>query len=378
MSARAYQICTSCAMDTTDPAITFDDHGVCNHCHRFREMAAGHWHPNPEGRRKLRELVDQIKRDGQGKDYDVIIGVSGGVDSSYMLHLLKAELGLRPLALHVDAGWNSELAVSNIEKIVKKLDIDLYTHVVDWPEMRDLQLAYLKSGVANQDVPQDHIFAAEVLRFAMKTGARYIANGSNLATEGILPISWGHDASDSRQLKAIHKRYGTRSLKRYKPMSFWTRRIYLPLILKITVFQPLNLMEYSKVSAMDLLTEKYGWVYYGGKHYESRWTKFFQSYFLPRRFGYDKRRAHLASLVVAGEISREVALEELKVPPYDPVTIEADIEFVTRKLGISRGELENLMQQPLKSFADYPNEASLNEFARSGLRSLARIKKAIT
>lgn len=325
----------------------------------------------------LEQLAADIKRDGRGKEYDIVIGVSGGVDSSYLLHLCKADLGLRPIAVHVDSGWNSELAVSNIEKIVTKLGIDLFTHVVDWEEMRDLQLAYLRAGLANQDVPQDHIFPAEVYRLARKMNVHHIANGSNIATESILPKAWGYDASDAKQIISIHRKFGGRKLRQYKPMSLWTRRVYFPYLFKIHMFYPLNYIEYSKKDAMSLLNEEYGWVYYGGKHYESRWTRFFQSYYLPRRFGYDKRRAHLSSLVVTGEMTREDALEELKSPPYDPVDIEADVVFVCRKLGIDRSEFEALMQQPLRSHTDYPNHARELDTMIKTARAVVRLRRAI-
>ncbi|MBX9801208.1 MAG: N-acetyl sugar amidotransferase [Caulobacteraceae bacterium] len=375
--SRKYQLCTQCVMDTSDPDITFDEGGKCNHCASFESLSELYWHRGPEGRVLLEELVAKIKKDGEGKDYDIVIGVSGGVDSSYLLHLCKVELGLRPIAVHVDSGWNSELAVSNIEKIVTKLGIDLFTHVVDWEEMRDLQLAYLRAGLANQDVPQDHIFPAEVYRLARKMNIHHIANGSNIATESILPANWGYDAADSKQILAIQKQFGTRPLKQYKTMSFWVRRLYFPYIYGINMFYPLNYMPYSKTEAMTLLQEKYDWIYYGGKHYESRWTRFFQSYYLPRRFGYDKRRAHLASLVVTGEMPRDAALAEMKNPPYDPKEIEADVAFVCRKLGIDRSEFDSLIQQPLKSHTDYPNHSRELNFVVKTARAMVRLRNAI-
>lgn len=374
---RPYQICARCVMDTSDPLITFDESGVCSHCRDFDEMARLYWHKGPDGRAMLEDLAAGIKRDGRGKDYDIVIGVSGGVDSSYLLHLCKAELGLRPIAVHVDSGWNSELAVSNIEKIVTKLDIDLFTHVVDWEEMRDLQLSFIKSGVANQDIPQDHIFPAEVYRLARKMKIKHIANGSNLATEGILPSSWGYDAGDDKHIKAIQQRFGSKCLQQYRTMSYWERRIYFPYIYGIKMFYPLNYMHYSKVDAMKLLEQQYGWVYYGGKHFESRWTRFFQSYYLVKRFGYDKRRAHLSSLVVTGEISREDALSEMRKPAYDPKEIDADIEFICRKLGIQRSEFDAAMQQPLKSYKDYPNAEREVATALKVARSLVKVRKAV-
>ena len=274
-----YQICTRCIMDTTDASITFDRQGVCNHCHYY-DALVGAMPPPAEREQQLQALVETIKRAGRGKDYDCIIGMSGGVDSSYMAYLARS-LELRPLAVHVDAGWNSELAVSNIEKVVKTLDIDLLTFVVDWKEMQDLQAAFLKSGVANQDIPQDHAFTAGVYRTASKHGIRYVLSGGNFSTEGILPKSWGYNALDLRHLKAIHKRYGKRRLSRYPTINFFQYYVYYPLIRGIKSLRLLNYIDYNKADAMEVLTQKLGWRYYGGKHFESRYTKFFQSYYLP-------------------------------------------------------------------------------------------------
>lgn len=373
--ATTYQICTKCVMDTSDPKITFDEEGVCSHCHGFAKTAELAWFRGDEGRQQLERLATKIRRKGAGKPYDIVIGVSGGVDSSYLLHMCKVELGLRPLAVHVDAGWNSELAVANIEKIVSKLDIDLYTHVVDWEEMRDLQVAYLRSGIANQDVPQDHIFPAEVYRAARRLGVRHIANGANLATESILPKAWGYDSNDDKQILAIHRQFGESPLRTYKTMSLWEKRIYFPYVYGIKIFYPLNYIEYNKNNTIRLLEEEYGWSYYGGKHYESRWTQFFQSYYLPRRFGYDKRRAHLASLVVTGEISRADALEQLQSPPYDANEIEAHIDFICNKLRISRQEFEYTIQQPLKDFSDYPNYQLTVNILRRVFLTLSAVKR---
>ncbi len=371
-----YQMCTRCVMDTTDPAITFDEGGVCAHCRGFNATST-RWHRGDSGRVMLESLAATMRNDGAGSLYDVAVGVSGGVDSSYLLHLLSAELGLRVLAVHVDAGWNTELAVANIEKIVNKLGIELFTHVIDWEEMADLQLAYLRSGLANQDVPQDHIFPAEVLRATRTMKVRHIANGSNIATESILPAAWGYNAADARQLLAVHKRFGTKPLKTYRVMGFLTRFI-LERLSAIQISFPLNYTNYSKVSAMKRLEEEYGWTYYGGKHYESRWTRFFQSYYLTRRFGFDKRKAHLSSLIVTGELTREKALEELRRPPYDPQEIEGDITFVCRKLGIERHVFESIVQQPAKDWTHYPNDYANEERFRRLVKLIKSVKEVAT
>lgn len=351
---RPYQVCTRCVMDTTDHEIVFDEDGVCNHCHYFENQLKHYWYPDERGKPMLAEMFAKVREFGKGKPYDSIIGLSGGVDSSYLACKVK-EWGLRPLAVHVDAGWNSELAVKNIEQIVSAAGLDLVTVVVDWEEMRDLQLAFLKSHVANQDTPQDHAFFAALYNYAVKNGIKYVISGSNYATESILPVSWGYDPMDIRHLRAIHKRFGTTKLKTFPLVNFFEFHIYYPRIKEMTVLRPLNLMHYSKQEAIEDLEKNYGWRYYGGKHYESRWTRFFQAYYLPTKFNYDKRKAHLASLVVAGEMTREAALAELEKPLYTDNELAEDKAFVAKKLGISVEELDELVHAPPKHYTDYPN-----------------------
>jgi N-acetyl sugar amidotransferase len=276
-------------MDTTDPEITFDMQGVCNHCHGFDERAPREWFPNAEGRKRWEALVAQIKASGKGQEYDCILGLSGGLDSSY-LAIKVHEWGLRPLVMHVDAGWNSELAVANIEAVVKYCGYDLHTHVVDWEDMRDLHLAYLRAAVANQDVPQDHIFFSSLYHFATSNGVRYILSGGNLATEGIFPNSWHGSAMDSINLKAIHKKYGDRKLRGYKTISFLDCYVLYPLVKKMRTLRPLNYMPYDKAAALKELEEIVGYKPYPRKHGESLFTKLFQNYYLPKKFGMDKRR----------------------------------------------------------------------------------------
>lgn len=360
-------------MDTTDPWIEFDEEGVCSHCHRFEDEIKPHWFPNDEGKRRLYEIAEKMRTYGRGKEYDCIIGVSGGVDSSYLLHLAKKELGLRPLAVHVDAGWNSELAVRNIENLTKRLDIELFTHVVNWEEMRDLQLAYLRSSLANQDVPQDHAYFAKLYEFAVSNRIKYVLTGSNFATESILPRAWGYNAKDATQLRAIHRKFGRGRLKDYPIAGFLKSYIYYPYLLGMRVVTPLNYIEFNKEEAMELLAEKYCWVYYGGKHFESRWTRFFQSYYLPKKFGYDKRRAHLSSLIVSGQLTRDEALAEMQQLPYDEDTIDEDMEFVAKKLRLSIEEFRRLLELPNKEFSEYPNFARLENLLRQGKRWAMRV-----
>ncbi len=349
-------------MDTTAEEITFDSKGVCSFCQTFDLAIRPRWFPGADGRSKLEEILLKIRDHGRDQEYDCIIGLSGGVDSSYLAYLAKKELGLRPLVFHVDAGWNSELATKNIENIVKKLGLDLFTYVVDWEEMRDLQLAFLKSGVANQDVPQDHVFFAMLYRYATKYKIKYVLTGSNYATESILPRSWGYDAMDLRHLKGIHKRFGSIKLRTYPTVNFWQYYFYFPYMKKMKIVKPLNYLPYSKSKAMDILQNELGWRYYGCKHGESRFTNFFQTYFLPVRFGYDKRRAHLSSLILSGQLTREEALEELKLPSYDQNDIGEAKYYVSKKLGISVQQLNEFIEMPVTTYKDYPsNERRLKQ-----------------
>lgn len=341
-------------MDTTDPDITFDEQGVCSHCHYFDNIIRPAW-PTPEqGEIELQRMLQKVKAYGEGKRYDCIIGLSGGVDSSFVA-VKAVEWGLRPLAVHVDAGWNSELAVMNIEQICKRLGLDLVTHVVDWEVMQDMQLAFLRSNLANQDVPQDHAFFAALYGYAIKAGIKYIISGSNFATESILPQSWGYDAMDATHIKAIHARFGRRKWGDFPVVSFFNLYFRYPLLLKMEVLRPLNYIPYNKEEAIRILERDYGWRYYGGKHYESRWTRFFQAYYLPHKFGYDKRKAHLSSLVVSGQISRDEALQELRKPLYDEKLLAEDKAFVAKKLGISLQELETLIAEPTRHYTEFPN-----------------------
>lgn len=358
-----YQICVRCIMDTTDTEITFDEAGVCWHCQRFDWLAPISWFPDAEGERRLAGIVEKIKSEGKGKEYDSILGLSGGIDSSYLACKAK-ELGLRPLVVHIDCGWNSELAVKNIETIVKKLDYDLFTYVVDWQEMQDLQVAFVRAGVANQDVPQDHAILAKLYQFATKNKIKYVLSGGNIATESVLPASWGHDSKDSTHILGIHKKFGKRKLKTFPMVSLFDTHFYFRYVKRMRVIRILNYLPYDKEKAIEMLETQMGWRYYGGKHHESRFTKFFQAYYLPTKFGFDKRRAHLSSLVLAGQKSRQQALSEMEKPLYDESDLARDRDFVLKKLGLSDNEFSSLMAAPNKTYLDYPNQAKTRRFLR--------------
>lgn len=360
MKALNYQICNRCIMDVSDPEITFNSAGECSHCQDFDRSVKPNWRPNSEGEARLAGLIELIKREGEGKEYDCILGLSGGLDSSYVAWLAK-RWGLRPLVVHVDAGWNSELAVNNIENVVKKLNLDLFTEVIDWEEVRDLQIAFFKSGLANLDVPQDHAFFAALYNFAVKNNVRYVLSGSNFATESVLPASWGYDAMDVRQLRAIHNKFGKKPLRTFPTVSFWKYYFYYPYIKKMTVIKPLNLVSFNSEVAARMLSDELDWRAYGGKHYESRFTRFFQGYILPTRFGFNKKRAHLSSLVLSGSLSRLQALEKMEESEYPLSLMAEDRDFVCKKLGFSQQVFEDYMNAPLKTYRDYPSNESLRK-----------------
>jgi aminotransferase len=348
------QVCSRCVMDTTDPEITFDEEGVCSHCRKFDQETINHWFPNSEGERKLGLMFEKIRLEGRQQEYDCIIGLSGGIDSSYLALVMK-DYDLRPLVVHIDAGWNSELAVYNIEKIVKFCNYDLHTHVMDWPEVRDLQVAYLKAGVANQDVVQDHAFFASLYHFAVKNNIKYVISGGNIATESVFPASWHHSAMDAINLHDIHKSYGKIKLKHYKTISFFSYFFYYPFIRGMTVVRPLNFMRYHKKEALHILKETIGYKEYGYKHGESVFTKFFQNYYLPIKFGIDKRKPHLSSQILSGEITRDHALEELDKQLYSDNDLMNDKIYISKKLGIKIKELDDMIFSKSHHYSEYSN-----------------------
>lgn len=369
VSGRKYQICTNCVMDTSDSKITFDANGVCDHCNTFYKKVLPNWPTNGRGRKELDEIVSKIKKAGEGKDFDCIIGMSGGSDSSYLTYLAKKEFGLRPLVFHVDAGWNSQEAVNNIEVLVDKLGLDLYTEVIDWEEMRDLQLAFFKSGVPHIDTPQDHAFFATMYKFAEQYDVKYILTGANYSTECIRnPIEWMYYQSDSIQVRDIHRQFGTRPLSTFPVTTILRHKVYLPYVKGIRVIRPLNYFRYVKAEAMRFLADEFGWQPYPQKHFESRFTKFYEGYWLPKRFGYDTRRVQYSSLIVTKQMTREEALEKLKHPPYDEATIAQKFEYVATKLGISVEELQSYMDAPKRTYKDFRSQESIYAVGARAMR----------
>ncbi|GMV55099.1 MAG: hypothetical protein AMXMBFR6_09040 [Betaproteobacteria bacterium] len=372
-----YQLCSQCVMDTSDSQIVFDENGVCDHCNGFKAHVLPNWHPDEQGKAMFREVVEKIRREGSGKPFDSIIGMSGGLDSSYMLHLAVSEFGLRPLVFHVDGGWNTDIAVNNIQMLVDKLGLDLYTEVINWEEMRDFQLAFFKAGVPHLDIPQDHAFVATLYHFANRHRIKYILNGGNYATECVRnPLEWLYYGTDMAQIRDIHRRFGTRPLKTYPFSGILFHKFYLRYVRGVTVVKPLNWLPYTKELAVRTLSEKYGWRPYPQKHFESRFTKFYEGYWLPTRFGYDTRRVQFSSLILTGQMTRAEALEKLRVPAYDPKTIDEEFEYIATKLGISAEELRQYHTMPIKTYKDYRNQAWLFDLGAKTLKWLG-VERAI-
>lgn len=373
MTDRKHQICTNCVMDTTDSKITFDEKGVCDHCRTFFTTIQPNWHPDAESEAALALLSDEIKKDGKGRDFDCLIGMSGGIDSSYLTWLAKEKMGLRPLVFHVDAGWNTQHAVNNIERIIDKLGLELFTEVINWEEFKDLQLAFIKAGVSHIDTPQDHCFFATMYKFASKHKIKYILTGGNYSTECVRnPLEWMYYQSDSIQLRDIHRKFGARPLKNYPVTNILWHKVYLPYIRKIRVVRPLDYVPYIKDDAIRFLEKEFGWQSYPQKHFESRFTKFYESYWLYKKFGYDTRKVQYSSLILTGQMTREEALEKLKKPPYDPETIHQDFEFVANKLDISVEELQKYMDAPNKTYRDYKSQEGIYMLGAKVLRLLGK------
>jgi len=371
------QICTNCVMDTTDPNIKFDDNGVCDHCHDFENNVKPSWHTDDLGKLKFSKIIDKIKKVGEKNEFDCILGLSGGVDSSYLLHLAVKEFGLRPLVFHVEGGWNSELAVHNINVMIDKLGLDLYTEVINWEEMKDFQLAFFKSGVPHLDIPQDHAFVATLYHFAEKHNIKYIINGGNFSTECVqYPMEWFYYGTDMAQINDIKKRFGTVKMETYPFSSIFRHKIYLKYIKGVHVVKPLNYRPFVKEDALSLLEKEYGWKPYPQKHFESRFTKFYEGYWLPERFGYDTRKVQYSSLILTGQMTRTVALEKLSKPAFNPDTIVDEFNYIATKLGIAPDELKQYFKMPKKYYWDYKNQQNIFRFGAKILNLLG-IEKVV-
>ena len=360
---REYQICTNCVMDTSDSKIVFDEKGVCDYCNSYKNDILPNWDPDSFDDSALMKVAEQIKKEGKNKEYDCILGLSGGTDSSYLAYIAKEKMGLRPLIYAVDTGWNLNVAVENIEKLVKALDLDMYTEVINWDEMRDLQLAFFKAQVAYQDLPQDHVIFAGLYNYAVKNKIKYVLTGSNNATECVRPpIEWVH-LNDLKLIKDIHKKFGVAKIKTLPMCSMFKYRLYYQYILGMKRVAPLDLIKYDKEAAEKELKEKYGWEKYENKHYENIFTRFYEGYYLPTKFGFDKRKSYFSNLVLTGGMTRDEALAKLNESPYSESMMMEDKEYIAKKLGISTEEFNEIINGANKTYKDYKNSLGTIEFA---------------
>jgi N-acetyl sugar amidotransferase len=374
--SRPYQQCAISVMDTiADPNISFDERGICNYYYEYLEVEKNNIFKGDEGRQKLLNSVNQIKLLGKGQKYDCVLGISGGVDSSY-LALLAKEQGLRPLMVHFDYGWNLELAVQNIENIVKKLNFDLYTEVMDWEEMKSLQRSYFRSSVLDLDVPADHAIFGSLYQIADKFNIKTILSGKNTCTEAILPKAWNYNKFDLKNLKHIHRSYENTPLNKL-PLLGLKQLVKYQGVKKINIVEILDYVDYDKGLVKKILAEKLEWKDYGGKHYENVYTKLYQSYILPVKFGIDKRKAHLSNLIFSRQITKEFAINELSFLPYKPDTISGEIEYVSKKLEFSYNEFLSLVNQPNKSHLDFETDAKQRENYLNFIKKLKPITALI-
>lgn len=354
---RSYQQCTRCILDTNDDAdIRFDDKGVCNYCHHFDYLWSTHVLTGEAAKNKIAETVARMKESSKGGQYDCLLGLSGGVDSSYLAYLAK-ELGLNPLCVHFDNGWNSEQAVNNIQNIVNKQGFDLYTYVINWDEFRDLQRAYIAASVIDIEAITDHAIFASMYKLALERNIKFVLSGFNIATEGVMVEKWTHRKTDYINIRDIHAKYGTKPLKTFPLIDFKIKKQMRKQVFEVV--ELLNWIDYDKQKAKQILKEQFDWRDYGGKHYESIWTRFYQGYILPNKFKVDKRRVHLSSLICAGQITREQAFKELQQPIYDPAQLAIDKEFVLKKLGYTEAEFDAIMKEPARNHSDFKVEGSL-------------------
>ncbi len=373
MSQKKYQQCNRCVMDTSDPQITFDGNGNCNHCTEFIGVRSKYLYKPDESEKNFTRTIKKIKKEGRGKEYDCIVGVSGGVDSSYVAYLCKQN-GLRVLGVHMDNGWNAEEANLNIKNITRKLGIDYESRVLDWEEFKDLQLSFLRAAVPEAETPTDIAILGALHKIAGKYGVKYIISGGNMASEGILPKCWHYDSKDYRYLDAIHKRFGKVKLRNFPSFSF-LKEMYYKLIKQVKIIYILNDILYVKSDAMQILKDALDWKYYGGKHYESKYTSFIQSYYLYEKFPIDYRRATYSSMICTGEMTREEALEQLKSKPYNELTIEEDKKYIAKKLAVSNEEFEKIIALPGKFYFEYPNSESFLKFIYTSYRKIYKKEK---
>lgn len=374
---RNYQICTKTIMDTSDPHIVFNEKGESDYYTNYIENILPNWHTDERGYAELMKEAEKIKKDGKKRDFDCIIGLSGGLDSSYAAYVAKEIMGLRPLIFHVDAGWNTDKAVGNIEKLVNGLGLDLYTEVINWEEMKDLQVAFLKSQIADQDLPQDYAFFSGLYKFAKKHKIKYVLTGGNYSTECCRePEEWGgFPGIDVTLTKDIHSKFGKKPLKTFPLVDILSYKIYYRYIYGMKVFRPLNLVPYIKEDVEKLLNEKFGWESFQHKHHESRFTRFYEDYWLPRKFGFEKRRAHFSSLILTGQMSRDEALERISKPELSEEFLKKEFEYVAHKLDLTTEELQKIFDGKNKTYKDYKNKMGVIKFGAQVMQKLGLEKR---
>ncbi|MDF1865104.1 MAG: N-acetyl sugar amidotransferase [Saprospiraceae bacterium] len=375
---KEYQICTKTIMDTSDSNIEFNEAGESDYYTNFNEVILPNWHTDERGHAELMRIAEKIKKDGKGKDFDCIMGLSGGLDSSYAAYIAKEVMGLRPLIFHVDAGWNTQQAVSNIEKLLNGLNLDLFTEVINWEEMKDLQVAFLKAQIPDQDLPQDTSFFSSLYKFATKNKIKYVLTGGNFSTECCRePEQWGAYLMDSTLIKDIHKKFGKRPLKTFPIVDTFTHKIYYKYIRGMEVFKPLNFVPFIKNDAEQLLEDKFGWQRFQHKHHESRFTRFYEDYWMPRKFGYEKRRAHFSSLILTEQMTRNEALERISKPEMSEDFLRQEFEYVANKLDLTFDELQTIFEGENKTYKDYKNKKFFINLGIKGMRLLGLEKRLI-
>lgn len=372
-----YQICTKTIMDTSDPGIVFDQFGVSDYYLNYINTILPNWHTDENGYNELMLIAEKIKKQGKGKDFDCIIGLSGGLDSSYVAYVAKEIMGLRPLLLHVDAGWNTEQAVSNIEKLVNGLGLDLYTEVIDWEKMKNVQVAFLKSQIPDQDLPQDAAFFSSLYKFANKYNIKSIITGANYSTECCRePEEWGgYPGIDITLFSDIISKHGDKSIGSFPLVDILKYKIWDRYINGMEVVKPLNLVPFSKKDAEKLLKDKFGWEPYLHKHHESRFTRFYEDYWLPRKFGYEKRRAHFSSLILTGQMTRDDALMRISKPEMDELFLKQEFEYVANKLDLTNEELERIFNTPNLSYKSYRNKIGIIKLGAKLMKILGLEKR---
>jgi len=370
-------MCSRCIMDTSDPNITFDDEGVCDYCHNFNTHIAPSWRAGEGDPAALAQMAELIRAAGKGQDFDCIIGLSGGLDSSYVAYVAKEKMGLRPLLFHVDAGWNTDQAVGNIEKLVDGLGLDLYTDVVNWESVKRMQLAFLRAGIPDQDLVQDAAFFSGLYRFARKYNIKHIMTGSNYSTECCRePEEWGGYLGIDRTLFGdIWRQCGDGKPNDFPLVDILVYKLLYQKLMGMKVHHPLNLVPYVKKDAEQVLADRFGWQPFRHKHHESRFTRFYEDYWLPRRFGYEKRRAHFSSLIMTGQMSRDAALARIARPEMDEHFLRQEFEYVASKLDLTADALQALFDAPRKTYRNYRNKRWLINSGANWMRRLGLEKR---